>query len=562
MPSEEKLNKGPGSLNQVLLDKLNRLAIHHETNFSIQDGRKPYKSSYFQINKSKLGPPIPTARGLLSQMKKSVPTASFSTARTKTPEKRPITRPEDTQQKASPAKRPRNSFLSSSTRESPINQIDDCLFRGSSTPPYHPSSINTQSKQRKDFNGRTPQQCQGNEESTPVLKGWSVTNTPVKRLTRVSSSPLDHFTQVTSTPVTPNDRVTRTKSGKMKSKRLFEDENLQDSMASAKETTGSYYSPNSTSFCCSTEETFTEKSPDTSKRFAENSFTRENNRKIMERHPKVYLGINKTWLSILDLVSYKITVTKRCVLEPIEIVYLVLRKLKLNETFTILGHVFGISARTASRLFAKYLPFIADHFSELIVWPKPNSIRRALPIGFRKSYYKVVGIGDCLEIEIQKPMGAVAQSMTWSSYKNTNTIKVFVVVTPNGLFMFVSVPYCGRATDEMITADCGFLDLLQPGMELMVDRGFKKIENMVLAKKARLVRPPSVSTGVKLSKSKVMEARKIAGLRIHVERAIRRIREFRFLSPHACLPSYLVRHANDAMRLVCGLINLQPSLIK
>jgi hypothetical protein len=63
-------------------------------------------------------------------------------------------------------------------------------------------------------------------------------------------------------------------------------------------------------------------------------------------------------------------------------------------------------------------------------------------------------------------------------------------------------------------------------MQIMVDRGFKKIEIIILAKSCEILRPPSVSNSKQLSKEQVITGRKIAGVRIHVERAIRRIREF------------------------------------
>jgi hypothetical protein len=50
----------------------------------------------------------------------------------------------------------------------------------------------------------------------------------------------------------------------------------------------------------------------------------------------------------------------------------------------------------------------------------------------------------------------------------------------------------------------------------------------------------NVSEGVALSKEQVVESRKIAGIRIHVERAISRIREFSFLAPHVRLDSNLI----------------------
>jgi hypothetical protein len=85
---------------------------------------------------------------------------------------------------------------------------------------------------------------------------------------------------------------------------------------------------------------------------------------------------------------------------------------------------------------------------------------------------------------------------------------------------------------------------------------------MVLSRKATLVRPPSVSASKSRPKKDVLSARKIAGVRIHVEWAIRRIREFKLLAPHAVLNYRLVCLADHAIPLVCGLINMQSSLIK
>ena len=96
----------------------------------------------------------------------------------------------------------------------------------------------------------------------------------------------------------------------------------------------------------------------------------------------------------------------------------------------------------------------------------------------------------------------------------------------------------------------------------MADRGLKSIEPMVVDKKCVLVRPCSVSDGEKLVKKDVLSSRKIAALRIHVERLIRRIRELLFLSSHACINMNLIKHVDDDMSVACGLVNLQPPLIK
>jgi len=289
--------------------------------------------------------------------------------------------------------------------------------------------------------------------------------------------------------------------------------------------------------------------------------SRKRCRSLMESNPRLYLGIDKEYLSIISLISYKMKVNSSG-LDALDICYLVLRKIRLNESFEILAHEFGVSRSYASRIFRLNLNFIAKHLKEMIIWPKFESIKKNLPVSFRKNYRNVNSIIDCLETEIEKPSSPRDQALTWSQYKKCNTLKYLIGITPDGLISFISNGYGGRATDEMVVSHSGYLDKLEPGMCIMADRGFKKVETHVLKKKCSFVRPPSVQEGVKLSRKQVVTSRKIAGLRIHVERAISRIREFKFCSPHACVDHNMIKYCDDAMKITCGLINLRGPLIK
>lgn len=135
-------------------------------------------------------------------------------------------------------------------------------------------------------------------------------------------------------------------------------------------------------------------------------------------------------------------------------------------------------------------------------------------------------------------------------------------ITPDGLINYVSTGFGGRITDQVILSSSGYLELLKPGMYVMADRGFNKIELLVRSSESILVRPASVCAGMKSSKKEVRESRKIAGLRIHIERAIRRIREFKFLLPHSCISNKMIRHTDDVVKIACGLANLRSPLIK
>ena len=67
----------------------------------------------------------------------------------------------------------------------------------------------------------------------------------------------------------------------------------------------------------------------------------------------------------------------------------------------------------------------------------------------------------------------------------------------------------------------------------MADRGFKCIDVLLNKINCVLIRSPSVSQKSKSTKDDVLETKRIAILRIHIERVIGRLREFEMLKPNA-----------------------------
>ena len=86
---------------------------------------------------------------------------------------------------------------------------------------------------------------------------------------------------------------------------------------------------------------------------------------------------------------------------------------------------------------------------------------------------------------------------------------------------------CGAHKRQKITNDCGILNLVEPGDEIMADRGFDieaDIPSGVL-----LNIPPFLDGQPQLSAEDEAKTRKIASVRVHVERAIARIKNYRIL---------------------------------
>ncbi|GLV38578.1 hypothetical protein CBL_21400 [Carabus blaptoides fortunei] len=185
-----------------------------------------------------------------------------------------------------------------------------------------------------------------------------------------------------------------------------------------------------------------------------------------------------------------------------------------------------------------------------------------VPVPFRARYANVQSIIDCLEIQVQKPNDPIKQALTWSEYKNCNTLKHLVSCTPNGIVNFIYTGFGGRTSDKVIVENCGYLEKLPSATHIMADRGFKHVAQLFAQKNCTLVRPPSVPSSTKSSKQDVILTKQIASLRIHVERVVRRIREFKMLRPHSCLHNKLLASIDNIIIVACGLINMQGALIK
>lgn len=277
--------------------------------------------------------------------------------------------------------------------------------------------------------------------------------------------------------------------------------------------------------------------------------------KLMLEKSMKYLGIPEEGGYILKSLQETTNISERDLM-------IVLRKIRLNETFDILSDCFGLSCSRISQIFDEHVSKIAAEFAELIFWPDEIIIKKFLPVAFLQNYSAVQSIIDCFEIQIQKPIDPVAQSVTFSQYKSCNTVKFLVSCAPCGHINFISKGFPGRASDQKIVRNSGFLNNIHRNVGVLADRGFKNVAAEVAQKGGNLIRPPSVTKDEALSKENALRAKEIASVRIHVERLIRRFREFKMCAPHAELPSYFFHNLDSIVIIVAGLVNLQGPLIK
>lgn len=132
---------------------------------------------------------------------------------------------------------------------------------------------------------------------------------------------------------------------------------------------------------------------------------------------------------------------------------------------------------------------------------------------------------DCSEIFIDRPKSLDAQAATWSDYKSHNTVKFLIGISPAGYVTFLSDCYGGRASDKFITSDCGFYDCLDSYDEVMADREFQIKEELML-KFCSFSVPPGARVKAQMTSAECKRTKDVANLRIHVERAINRIKTY------------------------------------
>ena len=141
-----------------------------------------------------------------------------------------------------------------------------------------------------------------------------------------------------------------------------------------------------------------------------------------------------------------------------------------------------------------------------------------------------------------------------------------VVISPTGAIIFISKCRGGHASDKHITAHSGFLDHLIIGDVVIADRGFEITEDLAL-RGATLCIPPFTKGKSQLSQREVETSRVLSSLRIHVERAIGRIKHYKILQN--VFPISLLKSSHDTefatidkVLIVCAaLCNLQPPLV-
>ena len=234
--------------------------------------------------------------------------------------------------------------------------------------------------------------------------------------------------------------------------------------------------------------------------------------------------------------------------------FMFLVRLKLGLFEQDLAHRFLIHRSSVCRKLITWGNFLYFLLGSHMIWPSREDVNRFMPEGFKKLYPSTRVILNCTEIFVETPTSLLLQSQLYSCYKSNTTLKGLNGITPNGANSFVSSLYTGGISDKEITRCSGILDLLEPGDSVMADKGFD-IDDLLREKNVGLNIPPFLENQGQFSTQDVQRTKTIASLRIHVERAIRRVKEYHFFDSDVLLSS--LGSVNQLYSVACLLTNFK-----
>ena len=291
-----------------------------------------------------------------------------------------------------------------------------------------------------------------------------------------------------------------------------------------------------------------------------------------DKATKFYTGLSswkvfKLILTFLETTCPSGKPIKSDKMQPADCLMLVLMRLRLNLFNEDLAYRFGISLSRTSDIIQRWIDVMFTSLKCLIVWPSKEAVYANMPQVFKELFPHTRCIIDCSEVFIERPYSYKARAQTFSNYKKHNTVKFLIGITPNGAISFLSQCWDGRATDKFITHHSGFLRKIEHGDVILADRGFDITDDLCIY--GAHLEIPSFTRGKKqLSMKEVEHSKKIAKVRIHVERVIGVLKN-RYIILQNTLPISLLRHKNDSdysnidqiLTVCAALINTSNSVV-
>ena len=130
----------------------------------------------------------------------------------------------------------------------------------------------------------------------------------------------------------------------------------------------------------------------------------------------------------------------------------------------------SVSESPVNRLFVAWIVFLETLFDEVDLHPDDGYLLKRMPEIFVKTGHSLTDmIIDCTEFKFQQATNFDLNTLMFSHYKNTQTGKALIGISPHGSGLLFSDIYPGSISDSELTEKTGVLSWLTPEHELMAD---------------------------------------------------------------------------------------------
>ena len=223
--------------------------------------------------------------------------------------------------------------------------------------------------------------------------------------------------------------------------------------------------------------------------------------------------------------------------------------------FKFAAFIANVSTQTIGRIFNAWVVFLSALFNKLDTRPHQKFLQLKMPAIFHQTGHGDTDLVlDATEFRFQAASNFDVSSLMFSHYKNTHTGKALIGIAPHGMGIIFSDIYPGSISDTEITEKTDILNFVSEDHEIMSDRGFS-IQDLCAIKGVSLNRPKQKDsiTG-KFTQGEIHKHFDITSTRIHVERFIGRVRNWRILNN--IWPMNRIDLLRPTWQVLCHTVNL------
>ena len=220
--------------------------------------------------------------------------------------------------------------------------------------------------------------------------------------------------------------------------------------------------------------------------------------------------------------------------------YLTLRVLKFGCTVEQASADFGVHHNTGGRAFRTTVRAMSEMFKLEMPRPTKAELEETTPAWFKDTLGRddVQAMADATNVPLPHATNPELARSMWSQYYKMYCAVYQIVISPGGYGMFVNTASSPKLTDAEQVVLSGLLQFLHRGGCMVLDRGYAGLRQhtsgyglkvAMPAHRIRLKRGQKKEDRVQVGRESCRYSRRVAKVRSHNEREMRRVKEFRFL---------------------------------